>query len=145
MTTESAPPPSPEARSTAGPRRLYRSRANRVFAGVCGGLAEYYGSDPTAVRLAALLIGLFTGIFPMVLVYIIAAIVVPEADGALAVGDHPSVASGQTAIVIGAFLVLVGIVGFANVWLHVDWDLVWPFAVIGLGAVLMVAAMRPRP
>jgi phage shock protein C len=115
-----------------------------VFAGVCGGLAEYYRSDPTAVRLAALLIGLFTGIFPLLLVYIVAAIVVPESDGALAVGDRPSVASGQTAIVIGAFLVLVGIVGFANVWLHVDWDLVWPFAVIGLGAVLVVAAMRPR-
>jgi len=115
-----------------------------VFAGVCGGIAEYYGSDPTAVRLAALFIGLFTGVVPMVIVYIIAAIVVPEADGTAA-GERPSVAPGQTAIVLGALLVLVGIAGFANVWLHVDWDLVWPFALIGLGAVIVVAAMRPRP
>lgn len=145
MTTETAPQGPPEARSTAGVRRLYRSRTNRVLAGVCGGVAEYYGSDPTAVRLAALLLGLFTGVVPMLVVYIIAAIVVPEADGALAVGDRTSIAPGQTAIVIGAFLVLVGIVGFANVWLQLDWDRVWPFVLIGLGAIMVVAAVRPRP
>jgi phage shock protein C len=142
MTTETAGPPA--ARSTAGVRRLYRSKTNRVFAGVCGGLAEYYGSDPTAVRLAALFIGLFTGIFPMLVVYVIAAIVVPEADGAVAAGDRTSVAPGQTAIVVGAFLVLLGIVGLANVWLQVDWDRIWPFVLIGLGAIMVAAAVRPR-
>jgi phage shock protein C len=145
MTTETTPPGAREARPTAGVRRLHRSRTNRVFAGVCGGLAEYYGSDPTAVRLAALIIGLFTGIVPMVIVYIVAAIVVPDADGALAVGDRTFVAPSQTAIVLGALLVLVGIAGFSNVWFHVDWDLLWPFALIGLGAVIVVAAVRPRP
>ena len=144
MTTETVPTGAPEARSTAGVRRLYRSRTNRVLAGVCGGLAEYYGSDPTAVRLAALLIGLFTGVVPMLVVYLIAAIVVPEADGALAPRNHGGVAPGQTAIVIGAFLVLVGIVGFGDVWVRVDWDRVWPFVLIGLGALLVVAAARPR-
>lgn len=143
MTTETAPGGQPRARPAAAARRLYRSRTNRVLSGVCGGLAEYYGSDPTAVRLAALIIGLFTGVVPMVVVYIVAAIVVPEADGPLAVGDR-SVAPGQGAIVIGALLVLAGIAGIANVWLHVEWDLVWPFALIGLGAVIVVAATRPR-
>lgn len=146
MTSETtAPPGPPEARSTAGVRRLYRSRTNRELAGVCGGLAEYYGSDPTAVRLAALILGLITGVVPMVVVYIIAAIVIPEADGPLAVGDRTFVAPGQTAIVLGALLVLVGIASFASVWLHVEWDLMWPFALIGLGAVIVVAAFRPRP
>ena len=40
--------------------------------------------------------------------------------------------------------VLIGIAGFANVWLQFDWDRVWPFALIGLGAVIVVATLRPR-
>lgn len=32
-------------------RRLYRSRSNRMLGGVCGGLAEYFGWDPTIIRL----------------------------------------------------------------------------------------------
>lgn len=144
MTAEpTAPPAAPQTSSGAQVRRLHRSRTNRVFSGVCAGIAEYYGSDPTAVRLAAVIIGLFTGIVPMVVVYIIAAIVVPDGDGALA-SHNGTVVPGQTAVVLGALLVLIGIVGFANVWLHVDWDLVWPFALIGLGAVLVVMTARPR-
>jgi phage shock protein C len=143
MTTDTtAPAPPPEARSEgAAPRRLHRSRTNRVLAGVCGGIAEYYGSDPTAVRLAALIIGLFTGVVPMLVAYIVAAIMVPEREGAAASGDRVDAVPGQTAIVLGALLVLIGIAGFASVWLHVDWDRVWPFALIGLGAVIVVATL----
>jgi phage shock protein C len=145
MTAESTAPATPtEASPNAQVRRLHRSRTNRVLAGVCGGIAEYYGSDPTAVRLATLIIGLFTGVVPMVLVYIVAAIVVPDGDGGAVPGQHAAVPSGQTAMVLGALLVLIGIAGFANVWLHVDWDRVWPLALIGLGAVIVVATFRPR-
>jgi phage shock protein C len=145
MTAEStAPPTLPEAPSQAQARRLHRSRTNRVLAGVCGGIAEHYGSDPTAVRLAALIIGLFTGVVPMVVAYIVAAIVVPDGDGVAVPGERAAVAPGQTAMVIGALLVLIGIAGFANVWLQVDWDRVWPFALIGLGAVIVIATLRPR-
>jgi phage shock protein C len=145
MTAESTAPPTLQEAPTQGHvRRLQRSRANRVLAGVCGGIAEYYGSDPTAVRLAALIIGLFTGVVPMVLAYIIAAIVVPDGDGIAVPGERAPVVPGQTAMVLGALLVLIGIAGFANVWLHVDWDRVWPFALIGLGAVIVVATLRPR-
>ena len=145
MTTETtAPPASHEARSDAGPGRLYRSRTNRVLAGVCGGIAERYGSDPTAVRLAALIIALFTGVVPMVVAYIIAAIVIPETDGASAPGDRAAVAPGQMAILFGALLVVIGIAGFANVWLELDWERLWPLALIGLGAVMVVGTLRPR-
>ena len=146
MTAEStAPPTVAEAPAQAQVHRLHRSRTNRELAGVCGGIAEYYGSDPTALRLAALIIGLFTGVVPMVLAYIIAAIVVPDGDGVSVPGERVPVAPGQTAMVIGALLVLIGIAGFANVWLQVDWDRVWPFGLIGLGAVIVVATLRPRP
>ena len=55
--------------------RLYRSRNNSVIAGVCGGMAEYFGIDPVLMRL--LWLGLFLcgsiGFF----VYIIAWIIIP--------------------------------------------------------------------
>lgn len=57
------------------PKRLFKSRTNRVFCGVCGGLGEYFNIDPTIVRLLFVLLGYTTtGIFA----YIIAAIVIPE-------------------------------------------------------------------
>lgn len=59
--------------------RLYRSSSNRMIAGVCGGLAEYFDMDPTVVRLIAVLT-LFIGFFPSVIAYIVLAIVVPAQD-----------------------------------------------------------------
>jgi phage shock protein C len=147
MTAESTAPtgraasPGTEPRSAV--RRLHRSRTNRVLAGVCGGIAEHFGSDPTAVRLATVVLGLFTGIVPMVIAYIIAAIVIPESEGAEA-GIRADVTPGQWGIVFGALLILLGIAGFANVWLHVEWDQVWPLALIGLGLVIVAATVRPR-
>jgi phage shock protein C len=57
-------------------KKLYRSKTNRVFAGVCGGLSAYV--DATALRLVWVLIVIFTGFAPGVLAYIIAIFVVPE-------------------------------------------------------------------
>ena len=48
---------------------------DRVFAGVCGGIGEYLGVDPTVIRLLAVILG-FTG--SGVLAYIVAAILIPE-------------------------------------------------------------------
>lgn len=80
MTTElPAIPLAPDSPHRQGSSRLFRSRTNRVLAGVCGGIAENFGSDPTAVRLATLVLGLFTGVLPMVVAYVIAAIVIPGA------------------------------------------------------------------
>jgi phage shock protein PspC (stress-responsive transcriptional regulator) len=111
---------------------------------VCGGIAEYYGSDATAVRLLTLVIGLFTGIFPMIVLYLIAAIVIPDREGAPGEPVRDHVASGQLGLVFGAFLVLVGIAGLATVWLHVQWAALWPLVLIGLGAAMVYVASRPR-
>jgi phage shock protein C len=40
------------------PKRLYRSRTDRMIAGVCGGLAKHFGIDPTLVRLAFVILAL---------------------------------------------------------------------------------------
>ena len=65
--------------SSNGTKRLYRTREGRVVAGVCAGLAAYFGIDPTLVRLAFALFTIFGG--AGVLLYLVAWIVIPEDDG----------------------------------------------------------------
>ena len=60
-------------------KRLYRSYTDKKLAGICGGVGEYFGIDPTVVRLGVALLCIATGIFPGVVAYIIAWIIVPEA------------------------------------------------------------------
>lgn len=57
-------------------KRLYRSRTNRIIAGVCGGIADYTNIDPTVIRLLWLLLSLFWG--SGIIAYIIAWIIIPE-------------------------------------------------------------------
>ncbi len=58
-------------------RKLYRSRSERMIAGVCGGLGDYFGIDPTLVRLLFVVASLFGG--PMgPIAYLIFMIVVPN-------------------------------------------------------------------
>ena len=56
---------------------LTRSTSNRMIAGVCAGLGEYFNIDPTIVRLLFVL-AFFTGFGGIAIVYLIMAIVVPE-------------------------------------------------------------------
>ncbi|MCX6778135.1 MAG: PspC domain-containing protein [Candidatus Micrarchaeota archaeon] len=57
-------------------KKLYRSRNEKVLGGVCGGVAEYYNSDPTLVRLAIILLTLLS-MGAGILFYLIAWIIVP--------------------------------------------------------------------
>jgi phage shock protein C len=56
-------------------KKLYRSSTDNMLTGVCGGIAEYLNIDSTVLRLIWVLIVVFTGFVPGVLVYIIAAII----------------------------------------------------------------------
>lgn len=60
-------------------RRLTKS-SQRVFLGVCGGLAEYLHVDPTVIRLITVILLVLTGFFPFGLIYIIAALIMPNAS-----------------------------------------------------------------
>jgi phage shock protein C len=62
---------------TTDAKRLTRSRSDRMIAGVCGGLAEYFNVDPTLVRLV-FAVGAILGAGSLLLVYIVMWIVVPE-------------------------------------------------------------------
>lgn len=62
-------------------KKLYRSRRNSMIAGVCGGIGEYLNVDPTLIRLLWVLLGLAGG--TGVLVYIAAAIIIPDESKAV--------------------------------------------------------------
>lgn len=60
-------------------KKLVRS-ANKVLAGVCGGIADYFDVDPTLVRVLYAVLSLFSAAFPGLLLYIILLLLIPEAD-----------------------------------------------------------------
>jgi len=143
--------------------RLYRSRDDRMLAGVAGGLAEHWDADPSLVRLIWALLVIFTGGIALV-VYIVMAFVVPEAPEVQLEGEAGA-AGGMTrrearraarrerrsggsrtaAVVFGAMLM------FAGVWFLIEelfpalnTDILWPVALIVLGIALLAVAVRPR-
>ena len=66
---------------TTTPTKLHRSRNNRIIAGVCGGLAEWLGWNPTLVRVLYVVVSILSVAFPGILVYLILWIVMPKASG----------------------------------------------------------------
>ena len=144
MTGNTTAPPRVSETRRDETSRIHRSRTNRVFAGVCGGIAEHFGSDPTAVRLLTLLVGLFTGIVPMVVLYLIAAIIVPEAGSEPETSRTAVAEPGQAALVVGVLLIVAGVAAFASQWLQVNWDQLWPLLLIGMGGLLVLVAARRR-
>jgi len=100
------PPPTPTPTPAGGaaeePRRLYRSRDERLIGGVCGGLAEYFGIDPLIVRIIA--VGLVFAGGAGFLAYFAAWLLVPEVDG-----DSVADGNGRLATIAGTVLLVLAI------------------------------------
>lgn len=60
-------------------KKLTRSN-NKILAGVCGGIAEYFDMDPTLVRVCYVALSIFTTGFPGLLLYIIMMLLMPKAN-----------------------------------------------------------------
>ena len=139
---------------------LYRSRTDRMLAGVAGGMADWLNLDPSVVRLVWALLVLAGGIG--LLLYIVAAIVIPEAPigyraspggtGTVPVASpsEPQAArrgSGGGAMLFGGILVAIGAWLLFDRYVDIDIDTSWfvPGALILLGLALLVGAIgRPR-
>ena len=138
-------------------RRLYRCRHDRRLAGVSAGLAEYFDIDPTIVRLLWVVSAFLTGGLSIV-IYIVMALIVPqeplsdlEATQAhtLAVEGHHHVArgegSGRWVTFFGLVLILFGGLALLDAvlptWVD-SWRYLGPAFFVGLGALLVVGAMR---
>ena len=57
-------------------KKLYKSNQNKMICGVCGGIGEYFGIDPTIIRLAWAIFCVMCG--AGILAYILAAVIVPS-------------------------------------------------------------------
>lgn len=153
--------------------RLYRSRRDRMLGGVAAGLATYLNTDPALVRIAwAILVPVTDGV--ALVAYVVAWIVLPEeplADAMIAepraVQPHgeadasekalspsersPSstaatpVRTGNAGVIVGVGLVLLGLWFLLGEYLpDLDWGLLWPLALVGIGVLVVSAAMRRR-
>jgi phage shock protein C len=58
---------------------LYRSRRHRIIGGVCGGIAEWLGWDPTLVRVLYVVVSIVSVAFPGILCYLLLWIIMPKA------------------------------------------------------------------
>jgi len=141
-----AEPAAPTA--TAPPRRLMRSRDDRVIAGVCGGLGEYLGVDSVLIRIAALIL-VFAGGAGIIL-YLIGWIAMPEAPESPA----PSGAEGaarpaparptSSAVVIGLLFIAVGAFFLLDEVFpdFLSWHYIWPIALIAVGVAVLLRARQ---
>ena len=59
-------------------RPLRRSRRHRMIGGVVGGLAEYFGIDPTLARVAYVILSILSIAFPGILVYLVCWLIIPD-------------------------------------------------------------------
>ena len=60
--------------------RLRRSRSNKMIAGVVGGLARYFGFDPTIARVIYVILSIISAAFPGILVYLLLWLVMPQEE-----------------------------------------------------------------
>lgn len=146
-------PYNPEPNTTPqSPRRLYKSRRDKIIDGVCGGIAEYFEIDQTIVRILWVLITLAggSGIF----LYIAAMIVMPAnpehigfINGAQMTRtkfDHRRF-WGILLILLGAFILISNLGIFAAFsWWSISWKVIFPLTIIGAGIALIFVEMKNR-
>jgi phage shock protein C len=59
-------------------KRLYLSTTDKKISGVCGGLADYFETDSTLIRVGWVTLMIFTGVVPGLVLYVVMALIVPK-------------------------------------------------------------------
>jgi len=123
-------------------RQLYRSKGNKVLAGVCSGIAEYFDIDPTIVRVIWFL-SIFAGIG--IIAYIVCWVIIPERNSISesAVShtseQEPGVDKDKSKRILGIALIIIGAVFLLDKsfkWLSMD--IIIPVGVIAAGAYILL-------
>ncbi len=118
------------------PKRLYRPRADRWIAGVCGGLGRFFRVDPTPIRLGFIVLSLWRGFG--VLLYLIMLLVIPEEPSTQVVTDpHIPQEHGQEDPQARRYRILGAILLLGGVYLLMQ-NLILPQTVEWAVAVLLI-------
>jgi phage shock protein C len=75
-------------------KKMHRSTTNKMVAGICGGLADYFGLDASLMRIIFVVLALLGG--PGILLYIVLWIVLPEGPDTAAMGGGGGGAGGMS-------------------------------------------------
>ncbi|MBI2773869.1 MAG: PspC domain-containing protein [Chloroflexi bacterium] len=126
-------------------KRLERSATDRVFSGVCGGLAQYFSIDPTFVR-AFFVIGSLLTAFLLTIVYIVLIVVMPLPGQPAVIGDlGTGVADERRGALVAYVLIGLGLVfllGNFGLFSVLQWKVLWPLVLVGLGVLLLFQRSR---
>ncbi len=120
-------------------KRLYKSRRDKIIDGVCGGIGEYLGIDPTIVRIAFILLFFMGGVG--LLLYIAGMLIIPVNPEHSKEQATPEVkGSGRGVLfILGIFLIIIG---FGLLLENLGWPF-WHFLRVGFGylfPLLLIAA-----
>jgi phage shock protein PspC (stress-responsive transcriptional regulator) len=134
------PDEQPTGEQPSAPRRLTRSRDDRLIAGVCGGLGRYFDVDPVLFRVAAVALTFFGG--AGALLYLAAVLLVPG-DGE----QHGERNLPQRGLALTGIVLLVVAAGSILSRGPFHFSLAWPVGlllVVGLGIWWLIGAGRPN-
>ncbi len=133
-------------------KQLYRSRTNKMFGGVAGGIAEYFDIDPVIVRIGFVATVFFWG-FSGILYFVLWAIIpagkqsvafsdstIFDSDAAPSPAEKPvPKAKDRTIQIIAFFLILLGSIKTIDYFLpHFDFSVVFAFILVGCGFGLLL-------
>src|SRR3972149_8252000 len=137
------------------PKKLYRSESDRIIAGVCGGLADYFEVDPTLIRLILILLVVFGG--SGVFLYILLWLFIPTQskvssyseetikENAQEIGKRAQLLAGEirtenTRMWTGVILLVLGVLflfqSFGLFWFNVA--KLWPLILIAIGVSVLM-------
>lgn len=122
-------------------KRLQRNTQNKVIAGVCSGLADFFGIDVALMRVIFILL-LVAG-YSGFLIYLILWIVMPKANHAenqsYDNAESTVAQSGKGSWIAGVILIAIGTLCLLDDFLpKFDWSTIWPVLLIVLGLLLIV-------
>jgi len=134
------------------PKRLFKSQTNKIIAGVCGGLAEYFDVDPVIMRVLFVLLAFFGG--SGFVLYVACAIIMPKRVINLGDMEGPPAESRSTnarklfgiALIVGGAIVLfsnLGMFSFLHMW-DISWSFVFPILLILLGMAIIYYRQAER-
>lgn len=135
-------------------KKLYRSKSDRIIAGVCGGLGEYLEIDSVFIRLAFVLLTIFGG--AGILIYLVMFLVIPEEDSGAAKEEKvasidedkksatklPKLHRGR--VIVAFILILLGLLFLSNNFFPsiFSFGKLWPLLLILLGIMVLTDKKR---